>query len=1343
MEERDQPQDLETFERPSGQSVDDGLEWITGVEGLAKGSRAKDSSADCQLVVCGKAEGLDWNQVDESGESPDAKREVVVLDRLVVDVETVERVDEVACERLGAKNELSGLVEHDEPFESAVLREDFVEVGLLRGCVDEHELPRGGVGEHELPRGGVDEHELPRGCVGERELLRGGVDGSREGSGSSDEGSCDLDELDEHEQGCDKRIAEMKNAEMMFEGMHEKLCRIDGVKADQLDVEQFAAWLDESQLRISEMCDEALGDWIEGKVPEGAQEIAQRKLLDQHWQDMEDLRMELKILCAKRVAEDMMELEEAAYGDTPEILQTRIVANHEVARAWEIWQPSAAAEIMELVDNKKALERSDTSYLQELRARGVTVKELPSKVIFSVKAPKGKFKARLVACGNFLDQGSESRAAHRNAVFTESVSIEGLRTALSFSVRRNHVLMTVDVKAAFLNAPQLPRDRRRAEELAGTGEGPPVESTGEVIALVPPRILVNKGMFTYQTRLLVRRAVYGLDTSPRDWALKRDCDLRGLIVWCGKQRYTLFQSFSEAGIWLISSGVPKRGFEATCCRNPGELEISGWVAIYVDDIMISAEEALAKAVVQAVQTLWSCSDPETVGSKRPGVRFLGLDLFWIDEGTLALSQESYLLELGKKHQGELQEVGQPATPMIQGFDDEAVEQDIKIEELRRTQGLVGEILWAAIRTRPDVSYAVSRIASRTSKAPRMAYKAALHTLAYLLNSSDWVLAYRREPISREPEPCKHVEYKGLIQGFGDASFAPEAQRSMQSLQVFTEGNLVAWSVGRQPFMTQSSCESELVALLDLGNYTLAMGYLFDELLQRKAEKEIRGDNAAALSIYAGTSSHWRTRHLKIRARTFHERNQEGDLPASHIAGEVNPADIGTKALAAPRHWRLTELLGLTVAQMGIKAVSPVGAVGVTLKDCLLAVVIACCLRTADAQELEQNDASDKVLWVVVVLIVIAAIGVWEGCKWVVRVGCRGPRPRIRVETPPGSPQPESDPEEMDDHQPDPEDALAEDWEDYDQGHVEGIPIAPPAPVVPVAPQAHDEEDREIPQAPLIAPVDEAPENPYLHIPEPPPPPQNGGLRQRRGLPVYRPEPDDEPAPAAQNNLPPNQYQGVVLGRYVDDVVLGVPQEVLGGAENVHFQGIAQPPRPEGGNAENPNPGIRIRDFEEVRQQVLREEAERRLLDLPIHPPIIVNAAWGPATFQPTLREARQLRAPWGGVESAAFHTPPTNIRADFYQLHLARGVLIRWHVRGRTRLFTPVTTRLPPPIEQRVLTGNRRTFVQELNRRYFIDDVYTGPRPTRAIQAEWRGRTELEINMPLLRQIRQQAPIVG
>ena len=81
-------------------------------------------------------------------------------------------------------------------------------------------------------------------------------------------------------------------------------------------------------------------------------------------------------------------------------------------------------------------------------------------------------------------------------------------------------------------------------------------------------------------------------------------------------------------------------------------------------------------------------------------------------------------------------------------------------------------------------------------------------------------------------------------------------------------------------MAQSSCDAEMIALMDLAIFTISTSYLVDEFLQRRASKEIMGDNIASLAIYGGTATHWRTCHLKIRARAFQEKLHEGSLPVN-------------------------------------------------------------------------------------------------------------------------------------------------------------------------------------------------------------------------------------------------------------------------------------------------------------------------------------------------------------------------------------------------------------------------------------------------------------------------------
>ena len=74
---------------------------------------------------------------------------------------------------------------------------------------------------------------------------------------------------------------------------------------------------------------------------------------------------------------------------------------------------------------------------------------------------------------------------------------------------------SLDIKTAFLNAPV-----RGGGQINGNAD--------PLIIVRPPFILVQLGLLQNNHRWLVRRALYGLKTSPCDWAQHRDEILKGV-----------------------------------------------------------------------------------------------------------------------------------------------------------------------------------------------------------------------------------------------------------------------------------------------------------------------------------------------------------------------------------------------------------------------------------------------------------------------------------------------------------------------------------------------------------------------------------------------------------------------------------------------------------------------------------------------------------------------------------------------------------------------------------------------------------------------------------------------
>ena len=50
--------------------------------------------------------------------------------------------------------------------------------------------------------------------------------------------------------------------------------------------------------------------------------------------------------------------------------------------------------------------------------------------------------------------------------------------------------------------------------------------------------------------------------------------------------------------------------------------------------------------------------------------------------------------------------------------------------------------------------------------------------------------------------------------------------------------------------------------------------------------------------------------------------------------------------------------------------------------------------------------------------------------------------------------------------------------------------------------------------------------------------------------------------------------------------------------------------------------VSVMDYNEVRAEIIRQEADRMLLNFPPDPPIVDNPTWGAPPIQPTVREIR-------------------------------------------------------------------------------------------------------------------------
>ena len=164
-------------------------------------------------------------------------------------------------------------------------------------------------------------------------------------------------------------------------------------------------------------------------------------------------------------------------------------------------------------ETTQAAERVTSSQVEEWVRSGKRVIQVPGKAVLTRKAGVGKRRLRAVCCGNHIP--SDQVADKKSDLCAGGIDALTVRVVLAYTAQKEAwECCVVDVKTAFLYAP-----------VRGSQEG---DKEAPTIVVKPPYLLVQMGMLKPTDRWKVKRALSGLQTSPRDWSEWRDSELRSI-----------------------------------------------------------------------------------------------------------------------------------------------------------------------------------------------------------------------------------------------------------------------------------------------------------------------------------------------------------------------------------------------------------------------------------------------------------------------------------------------------------------------------------------------------------------------------------------------------------------------------------------------------------------------------------------------------------------------------------------------------------------------------------------------------------------------------------------------
>jgi hypothetical protein len=502
-------------------------------------------------------------------------------------------------------------------------------------------------------------------------------------------------------------------------------------------------------------------------------------------------------------------------------------------------------------DELNAFQRLGTSVripLKDQTAKVKGKKHLSNCWVFKVKPlvdstnlKPYKFKACLVIKGYEQKYGEDFQET-----WASVATMASLRVLVAISAKLGKQIYQMDVKNAFLNA--------ELDETIFTvlREGFD-DGSGDV--------------------LLLRKSLYGLKQSPRQWFLCIDEKLKS--------------------IGFKPSGADQNLYLRRDCI----------LLLYVDNIWhIPLSDAITQEIREALESWFAMT---WMGEAK---HFLGIDLHYLEDGSIGLSQQSYVEEILERFG---MENSRPAkTPLLAGVNLPPIPPDASPAnpaDKLMYQRIVGSLMYAMVATRSDLAFAVSAVGQFASNPQKDHWNAINHILRYLRGSAEYTLVYSEEGTL-------------AFAGYTDADWGGNLpDRRSTSGNIFTLGNTaISWTSTRQKSVALSSTEAEYMASCTAAQEAIWLRRMLQDIqdiflvrsISELPSTTLFMDNQSAMALTKNPEYRKRTKHIEIAYHFVRECVASGKISVEYISTDDMTVDVMTKALPQIKHEKHIRAMGL-------------------------------------------------------------------------------------------------------------------------------------------------------------------------------------------------------------------------------------------------------------------------------------------------------------------------------------------------------------------------------------------------------------------------------------------------
>ena len=436
----------------------------------------------------------------------------------------------------------------------------------------------------------------------------------------------------------------------------------------------------------------------------------------------------------------------------------------------------------------------------------------------------------------FVAKGYAQRAdIDYHETFSPTAHITSVRLLQQLSVNNDFEVHQMDVKSAYLNAP--------------------IDCE---IYVCQPEGYVKQGDDDEKLYCKLNKSLYGLKQSGRNW------------------NHLLHSHLVDEG-FVQSESDP-------CLYTRHTADVFLALIVWVDDIIIGCSDAkIRDDLKKRFCELFQMKDLGQISV------FLGIE-FSRGSDCVKMHQSKFISKVLQRFQ--MSECKPRSSPceVVSGTDDSSVDSTYYRQ-------IVGSLIYIMGATRPDISFAVTKLSQHMS-APTVAHlNMAKHVLRYLKGSPDKGLIF-----TKSSHPIK-------LTGYCDSDWGGCEDRKSVTGYCFmlsNTGPCLSWKSRKQQTVALSTCEAEYMAL----SAAVQEGKFLTQLLKDMCgsvenqkvlcDYDLYCDNQGAIALANNPVHHQRSKHIDIRYHYIRGEIQSGHVNLLYIPTSQNASDVFTKAVNGRR-----------------------------------------------------------------------------------------------------------------------------------------------------------------------------------------------------------------------------------------------------------------------------------------------------------------------------------------------------------------------------------------------------------------------------------------------------------